>query len=519
MPPIRLPRAITKGSAAVHALLALSVLTVAGLGGTVLAAPPAAAATVCTLVASPTGSDSASGAVGAPFRTAQHLIDVVGPGQTGCLRAGTYSESLRFNRGGASGAPVTLTSYPGERATVVGRMYVPLGSNFVTVAQLSLDGRNASNLPSPTIYSSDVTFTGNDVTNKHTAICFDLGNTSYGRAIRVLIEKSRIHGCGRLPATNHDHGIYNEDSSYVTIAWNLIYDNADRGINFYPNAQNSSIVHNVIDGNGEGILFSGDFGMAASNNTVSYNVISNATIRHGVESWYPTGNPLGQGNSVQYNCLWGGVASGIDTSGGGFTPQNNTTANPQFANPTAGDYRMASASPCAGLAGDVQAAVDAAASPVVAPAPALVHITAAPSAASVTTGSLVSGSAADLAGADLQKYSVLAAGALTRTTAFTATFPAVPRTLSVLRLTYRGGATAPCTQTVSLYRFSTGVWADLDSRAATVADQTIADLAAPGAASDYVSGIGDVRARVRCASTPSGHTLNANQLQLTYDRP
>jgi hypothetical protein len=42
----------------------------------------------CTKVASPNGSDSASGRKSAPFETAQKLIDSLQPGETGCLRAG-----------------------------------------------------------------------------------------------------------------------------------------------------------------------------------------------------------------------------------------------------------------------------------------------------------------------------------------------------------------------------------------------------------------------------------------------
>jgi parallel beta-helix repeat protein len=317
-----------------RALLGTSLL--AGLlAGAAAPAQAQAQAGACSLVASPAGSDSAQGTDTAPLRTAQRLIDLLGAGQTGCLRAGTYNESLRFNHGGAPGAALTLTSYPGERATVVGRMYLPSGSDNVTVR-------------------------GNDVTNGHTAICFVLGSATYGTATRVTIDANRIHGCGRLPATNHDHGIYIEDSSSVTISWNLIYDNADRGVQLYPNAQYSTVVHNVIDGNGSGLIFSGDYGTASSNNIVAYNVISNAVLRYDVESWYPAGNPLGVNNVVHDNCLWGGANGTVDTSSGGFTLANNTTADPQFANRAAGNFAMASTSPCAAIAGDVQAAVNAA---------------------------------------------------------------------------------------------------------------------------------------------------------------
>jgi len=497
-----------------RSLATLGMLVAVALPAAGLGARSAGAAAICSLVASPTGSDSASGAVATPFRTAKHLIDVLSAGQTGCLRAGTYSESLKFSHGGASGAPLTLTSYPGERATVVGRMWVASGSDYVTVSGLSLDGRNATNLPSPMINGSHVTFSGNDVTNQHTTICFNLGEAGWGRATSVTLERNRIHGCGRLPSTNKDHGIYNDQTTDVTIAWNLIYDNTDRGIQLYPDAQQGSIVHNVIDGNGEGILFSGDFGNASSNQDVAYNVISNAKIRNNAESWYPTGNPIGRNNIVHNNCLWGGAQGSIDTSDGGFAAQNNTTADPQFANRGAGDFRMASTSPCAAIAGDVQGAVNG-----VAPSPVLTHITAAPGAATLIVGRLLGGTVADLATADKTSYQVASSSGATRTSTFNASFTGVPATLSGLRLTYQGGATASCTQTVSLYRFSTGVWTVLDSRTASVADQALSSLVPPGSPSEYVSSTGEIRSRVGCSATQTGFTLNGNQLQLAYDRP
>src|SRR5690349_24887022 len=71
---------------------------------------------LCNKVAAPNGSDNAAGNEDAPFRTAQVLADSLTPGQTGCLRGGTYSEDLTIRQGGNAGAPVTIRSFPGERA-------------------------------------------------------------------------------------------------------------------------------------------------------------------------------------------------------------------------------------------------------------------------------------------------------------------------------------------------------------------------------------------------------------------
>lgn len=317
----------------------------------------ASAATTCDLFASPSGSDAASGTAGAPFQTAQKLVNSLNPGQAGCLEAGNYTEDVEFFNGGRAGAPITLSSVPGQTATLTGRLWIRHGSDYVTVTGLNLVGVNADDLPSPTINAANATFSYDNVSNNHTAICFVVGS-DWGSAANTLITNSRVHDCGVLPAANHDHGIYVANATNTTISWNEIYDNADRGIQLYPDAENTTIDHNVIANNGEGLLFSGDYGKA-SNDTDAYdNVISGAVLRHDVESYYPAGNPLGTGNVLHNNCVWGGAEGSIDTSDGGFTSRNNITGNPDFANAASENYHLGAASPCLTMTGDIAAAVD-----------------------------------------------------------------------------------------------------------------------------------------------------------------
>ena len=331
-------------AAAVLALLAVLLMVAAGTAmasGTTIA---------CSLYVAPGGSDGLPGSAAQPFATVQHLADTLAAGQTGCVRGGSYTEDVTVTHAGQPGAPITITSYTAERATLTGRLWVHQGADYVTVANMNLDGRNTNNLPSPDINAAHTTFTGNDVTDEHTAICFDVGSdTTYGRATSTLIQDNRIHDCGTLPAANHDHGIYVESSTGATIIENVIYKNADRGIQLYPDAQNTLIERNIIDSNGEGIIFSGDFGLASGNNTVANNLITNATLRYDIESWYPEANPIGTGNTVQHNCVWAGAKGTIQTPESGYTATNNLTTNPQYANPTTGDYRINSTSPCANL--------------------------------------------------------------------------------------------------------------------------------------------------------------------------
>src|SRR5436190_1331207 len=169
----------------------------------------------------------------------------------------------------------------------------------------------------------------------------------------VAIERNRIHGCGRLPATNHEHGIYLAQSRGAVVRGNRIYANADRGIQLYPDARGSRIVHNVIDGNGQGIAISGAGGQASSGNLIRANVITNSTLRYNVYSDFP--RRVGKHNFVRFNCVYGGAAARAGGAGGimrptrGFRLEGNLIADPGYGNRSAGDFRLAAHSPCRSL--------------------------------------------------------------------------------------------------------------------------------------------------------------------------
>jgi parallel beta-helix repeat protein len=329
--------------------LFVAVALVLSAGALAVGTAPTSATVTCDRFAATTGSDAGAGTSAAPYRTAQKLLDSLTAGQTGCLATGTYTENVRVNHGGQAGSPISLMSSPGGVANVVGRFYVPAGSNDLVVSDLSLDGTNAGNLPSPTIDGDRVTFTRDDVTDRHTGICFSIGAAGWGTAHDTVLDGNRVHDCGRLPygSTNHDHGIYVESARGTVIKNNYIYDNADRGVQLYPDAQGSTVTNNVIDGNGEGVIFSGESGLASSNNVVSRNVISNALVRYNVESWWPVGNPVGSGNVVSGNCLWNGKQGNVGDQVG-FTAGNNIVSNPLYVNRAAKDFTLSAGSPCAG---------------------------------------------------------------------------------------------------------------------------------------------------------------------------
>jgi hypothetical protein len=294
----------------------------------------------CDKVASPLGSNSNPGTTTKPYATVEKLANVLRSGQTGCLRAGVYQRDVKITKGGTPGAPTTITSFPGERATVIGRLHVADEANNVVVQQLDLNGRNRSKLPSPTVNGDNVVFRGNDVWNEHTTICFLLGSAEWGRARGTVIEQNRIHDCGEMPPTNHHHGIYVELSEGARITGNWIYDNADRGVQLFPDAQGTYVARNVMDGNGQGVVFS----RKSANNVVEYNVLSNPLVRYNIESYDLTGG----GNVARRNCVWstrhwGNAGIQLDI---GVPVLDNLVTEPGYVNRGAKDFRLAPGSPC-----------------------------------------------------------------------------------------------------------------------------------------------------------------------------
>jgi parallel beta-helix repeat protein len=322
----------------------------------------------CDRYAAVDGADEAKGTESEPFLNVQKLLDSLGPGETGCLRAGTYDvpEGVQIANGGTVGRRVVLRSAPNERATIKGRIWVKEGADYVTVRDLYLNGANSlgrleppEGLPSPTVNGDHTEWINNDITNHHTGICFDLGSAKWGIATGTVLEQNRIHDCGQLPPTNHHHGIYVHAARATKIIGNLIYDNADRGIQLYPDAQGTLIRGNIIDGNGEGIIFSGRGAVASSHTIVERNVIANSKERWNVESSWDQTTKIGQRNFVHDNCVWATNSDDYYNQNGGINPKevgfdaaNNLVAHPMYVNRRVKDFELLGSSPCRAILGD-----------------------------------------------------------------------------------------------------------------------------------------------------------------------
>lgn len=295
------------------------------------------------------------GSVHNPFRGAQRLVNALRPGQTGCLIGGTYDVhgELRFSRSGRSGRPITLKALPGARVILHdGIVAIPHGSNFVTVSGLRIDTAGAGQ-PGIQVMGAYDQLIYDNVTNHNTrGSCVILGSdTGYGQASHTLILGSMIHQCGYSPANSHeDHGVYVDNSADATIAGNVIWGVPyGWGVQLYPHSVDTSVLRNIIDDNGQGVIFAGNGYWTSWGNTVAYNVISRASKGYDIQSWW--GGSVGKNNLAVHNCLYNRGRGAIQRPTRGFAASHNVVAAPDYSNSAEHDYALKSHSRCRQVVG------------------------------------------------------------------------------------------------------------------------------------------------------------------------
>ena len=318
--------------------------------------PRDAASGHCDLFASSSGSDSSGdGSLGSPFASLNKLDAVLRPGETGCLRAGSYGSTSTWHRidtDGTARGQITITSYPGETATVRG--YVDIEANYTTLSHLSIDGsntfytqvRSGTNCPAPV--SQPLVIAGHDdvlefVDYYQSAPSLrgnGIGIGFWGDADNTVIRFSKIHDVGQCEA--YDHLIYLSHGNNVQIYDNWIYDDAHgRGVQLYPAPTNAKVYDNVIDHAGEGFVIGNEPGYTVSGNQIFDNIITNSTglategiAGQAIHDIY--GGRPGAGNTFRDNVLFNNPGGLGDLTA--VRAYGNTTRDPEFLNTARHDY-------------------------------------------------------------------------------------------------------------------------------------------------------------------------------------
>ena len=229
--------------------------------------------------------------MGAPLASVGRLDAALRPGQTGCLRAGSYGSTSTwvklFTDGSAAGR-ITITSYPGENATVRG--WVDMEGSYTTLSRLRIDGSNTfyrqvregTNCPAPV--SQPLVIAGqNDVLEYDDYFQSvpslrgnGIGIGFWGDADNTIVRYSKVHDVGQCGA--YDHLIYLSHGNRVRIYDNWLWnDPHGRGVQLYPAPTNARIFNNVIDHTGEGMAIGNEPGDTVSGNQIYNNIITSST--------------------------------------------------------------------------------------------------------------------------------------------------------------------------------------------------------------------------------------------------
>ncbi len=352
------------------------------------ASPPDAAVDPCapnggtTYYVAPSGSDSNPGTVTSPFQTLNHGASVLAPGDTLCVRAGTYAEWLddAIPGGTSWGTPVTVAAYAGE--TVVLQPGPGAGwvlhftsstSHYIVIDGLVMDASNVT-------YDGVKITSGSLGASHHIRIQNSEVMHSQGQGILVTDNASGVQYNEFLNLKVHDNGTVCSGMAtrdfchgfYIATSHNLVdgcevYRNAGWGVHIYEGntdqtsytvVRNNRIHDNAAAGlRGPGMVLSSGVGDMAYNNVVWNNnggieiaysvdgaqVFDNTVVSNTANGgWWGIQNFQSTNTTIENNIVYG-QSTPIDDSAGA-TLTANFTSDPLFVNAAAFDFQLQSAS-------------------------------------------------------------------------------------------------------------------------------------------------------------------------------
>jgi parallel beta-helix repeat protein len=295
-----------------------------GLGGVALIgtalafavtpATPAFAAATTLYVGGTNCSDAGSGTQAQPYCTIGKAALVATAGQTVVVADGTYPERVVVGNSGTAADPIVFKPASGATVTVTGKangFYVSSRS-YVTIRGFRVTATTSNGILLND--SHDIVVADNSVSGSGHPVS---GQTAAGIEL-IGVTNSTV--TSNVSSHNSDHGIYlNPSSSGNVISDNEASFNAEsyrrnaNGINV--TGPSNSVIGNIVHDNEDSGL---QFYPGGNNNLGALNVSYN-NGDHGIDDLNVTGGRL-IGNTVYHNC-----ASGINVEGtsGNYTIENN----------------------------------------------------------------------------------------------------------------------------------------------------------------------------------------------------
>jgi parallel beta-helix repeat protein len=257
-------------------------------------------------------SDSGPGTATQPFCTITAGAAHATAGDTVQAVAGTYSGPVTPPTSGAAGAPVTFAAAPGVTISGGSSGFAISGKSYLTVRGFKVTGTTSygisvSGSSNITIRGNTVTYSGQPVSGKIAAgiklsnVTSSLvtGNTADHNSDSGIFLASGTSGVtvsGNEASWNaqgyqrNANGINVIASGNVLIG-NILHDNEDSGIQFYPGGNNNLAAANVTYNNGD----------------------------HGIDNYNVTGGRV-IGNTVYRNCTTG---INVEGTSGNYVVENN----------------------------------------------------------------------------------------------------------------------------------------------------------------------------------------------------
>jgi hypothetical protein len=312
-----------------------------------------------------TGSDENPGTEELPWRTVQHAIDVLDPGERAYVRDGTYNENVLYDPPGGHGnygtwlQPITVENYPGERPVLQPSLTSPSYPLRMKGAYFRFRGFVIENAPPGREELVNVYVT-----------------SASGGADAHHIELS---GCEVRNAQSASGMFIGRRAHHVQIIGNYVHDNNEIGYQhqgIYLESDDSLIANNVTYNhtNGFGIQVRTDAStgprrVVVVNNTTAHNSLGGIVLEHtaidtkivnniaafnagsGIRGYWSGGHeedPIGPGNEA-----WNNMAFANGTNFRSDRPEimhfhDNFVANPLFVDIVLRDYRLQPESPALG---------------------------------------------------------------------------------------------------------------------------------------------------------------------------
>jgi hypothetical protein len=286
--------------------------------------------------------------------------------------AGTYGSTSTLHTlstNGSSSGQITLTSFPGQTATVSG--WVDIEASYTTLSHLKIDGSNTfyqterSGTTCPYPVSQGLVIAGHDDVLEHDdyyqSVASLRGNGIgigwWGQPDNTIIRYNKIHDTGQCD--QFDHSIYLAHGNNVQVYGNWIWNNhGGQSFSVYPGATNARLYANVLDGNDSGFDLGDSAPSYVTGDQIYNNVVMNSgTLANKDINWSMAGVFLNcafgssnsTGNLVTNNDSYnnpGGTTDGCGSAN--VTVSNMATANPLFVDPANHNYNLQAGSPVAG---------------------------------------------------------------------------------------------------------------------------------------------------------------------------